>query len=145
MSVTTKTIEATTDQVWGVLSDGWLYPLWVVGATRMREVDDHWPQPGAKLHHSAGVWPLAIDDTTEVLEATPGKRLKLRARGWPAGAAEVEISLTPQGDETLVELREDAVSGPGRLVPAPLRQPMLHVRNVEALRRLAAIAEGRHL
>ena len=144
MSVTTKTIEATPDQIWGVLSDGWLYPLWVVGATRMREVDDHWPQPGAKLHHSAGVWPLAIDDTTEVLEATPGTRLKLRARGWPAGAAEVEISLTPQGAGTLVELREDAVSGPGRLVPAPLRQPMLHVRNVEALRRLAAIAEGRH-
>jgi len=144
MSLTTTTIEATPDQVWKVLSDGWLYPLWVVGATRMREVDDHWPQPGAKLHHSAGVWPLAIDDTTEVLEVDPGTRLKLRARAWPTGAAEVEISLTPRGASTLVELHEDAVSGPGRLVPSPLRQPLLHVRNVEALRRLAALAEGRH-
>ena len=127
-----------------MLSDGWLYPLWVVGATRMREVDDHWPRPGAKLHHSAGVWPLVIDDSTEVLEESPGRMLRLRARGWPAGAAEVEITLRPQGASTVVELREDAVSGPGRLVPSPLRQPMLHVRNIEALGRLAAIAERRH-
>ncbi len=144
MSLTTRTIEATPDTVWEVLSDGWLYPLWVVGATRMREVDDHWPSPGAKLHHSAGVWPLVIDDSTEVLEESPGRMLRLRARGWPAGAAEVEITLRPQGASTVVELREDAVSGPGRLVPSPLRQPMLHVRNIEALGRLAAIAERRH-
>ena len=144
MSLTTRTIEATPDTVWEVLSDGWLYPLWVVGATRMREVDDHWPRPGAKLHHSAGVWPLVIDDSTEVLEESPGRMLRLRARGWPAGAAEVEITLRPQGASTVVELREDAVSGPGRLVPSPLRQPMLHVRNIEALGRLAAIAERRH-
>ena len=144
MSLTTRTIEATPDQVWEVLADGWLYPLWVVGATRMREVDDHWPRPGAKLHHSAGVWPLVIDDSTEVLEESPGRMLRLRARGWPAGAAEVEITLRPQGASTVVELREDAVSGPGRLVPSPLRQPMLHVRNIEALGRLAAIAERRH-
>lgn len=144
MSLTTRTIEATPDTVWEVLSDGWLYPLWVVGATRMREVDDHWPSPGAKLHHSAGVWPLVVDDSTEVLEESPGRMLRLRARGWPAGAAEVEITLRPQGASTVVELREDAVSGPGRLVPSPLRQPMLHVRNIEALGRLAAIAERRH-
>ena len=25
--------------VWAVLADGWLYPVWVVGAARMREVD----------------------------------------------------------------------------------------------------------
>ena len=33
MTRTTRTIEATPDQVWAVLADGWLYPLWVVGAT----------------------------------------------------------------------------------------------------------------
>lgn len=30
MSTTARTIEATPDQVWDVLADGWLYPLWVV-------------------------------------------------------------------------------------------------------------------
>ena len=144
MSVTTRTIDSTPDQVWSVLADGWLYPLWVVGATRMREVDDHWPEVGARLHHSAGVWPAVVDDTTEVLEVVPGSLLRLRARGWPAGEAEVLITLTAQGAGTHVELREDAVSGPGRLMPSVLRQPAIHVRNVEALQRLAAIAEGRH-
>lgn len=143
MSTTTRTVEATPGKVWEVLSDGWLYPLWVVGAARMREVDDHWPQRGAQLHHSAGVWPLLVDDTTEVVEVSPGEMLRLRARGWPAGEAEVVITLTPQGSGTRLTVREDAVSGPGRLVPSALRQPLLHVRNVEALRRLAAIVERR--
>lgn len=138
-----REIAATPDQVWAVLADGWLYPLWVVGATRMRDVDDHWPKPGARLHHSAGVWPLVIDDSTEVLEMTPVQRLVLKARGWPGGEAHVEIELTAQGPGTLVTLREDAVSGPGRLVPPPVRHPMLHVRNVEALGRLARLVEGR--
>ena len=143
MSVNTRTIKARPTKVWEVLADGWLYPLWVVGATRMREVDEDWPAPGAELHHSAGVWPVLIDDSTEVVEVSPGESLRLRARAWPAGEAEVVITLTAQGDHTVVELREDAVSGPGRLLPPPLRRPMIGWRNVETLRRLAAIAEGR--
>ena len=53
------------------------------------------------------------------------------------------ITLTPQDGDTLLEMREDAVSGPGRLVPPPVRAPMIGWRNVEALRRLACIAERR--
>lgn len=143
MSDTSRTIHASADKVWDVLSDGWLYPLWVVGATRMREVDHHWPGVGAKLHHSAGVWPLVIDDTTEVVDVEPGRLLSLRARGWPAGEASVVISLEEQGDDTLVTIEEDAVSGPGQLVPGLVRQPLLAWRNVEALSRLAAVAERR--
>jgi uncharacterized protein YndB with AHSA1/START domain len=143
MTVTTRTINTTPEKVWEVLADGWLYPLWVVGATRMRDVDEDWPQEGAQLHHSAGVWPAVVDDTTEVVEVTPGSMLRLRARGWPAGEAEVVITLTAQGADTLVAIAEDAVAGPGKLVPSFLRQPMIHVRNIEALRRLAAVAEGR--
>ena len=54
MSTTKRVMQAPPDQVWAVLADGWLYPLWVVGASRMRDVDDHWPAPGARLHHSVG-------------------------------------------------------------------------------------------
>ena len=93
MSTNTRRIHATPEQVWDVLSDGWLYPLWVVGASRMREVDDHWPAVGAKLHHSVGTWPLLIDDDTEVIEVVPGHRLVLHARAWPTGAAGVTILL----------------------------------------------------
>ena len=120
-----------------------LYPLWVVGATRMRDVDEHWPAVGAKLHHSAGVWPLVVNDTTEVLDLEPGTLLRLRARSWPAGEAEVVITLTPQGEGTLLEMQEDAVAGPDTLVPVPVRAPLIGWRNTEALRRLAAVAERR--
>jgi uncharacterized protein YndB with AHSA1/START domain len=143
MSINTRVIAATPDQVWDVLADGWLYPLWVVGASRMREVDDSWPEVGARLHHSVGTWPLLIDDTTEVLEAQPGSYLKLRARAWPAGEANVQIRLSPVGTDTEVTIIEDAVSGPSLLMPQPLRQPALKWRNVETLRRLSYVAENR--
>ena len=143
MSTTTRTVSATPEQVWEVLSDGWLYPLFVVGASRMRDVDESWPAVGARLHHSVGTWPLLIDDTTEVLEVEEGRRLLLKARGWPAGEAHVDISLRPDGDATLVTMEEDATAGPGVLVPKPLRDAQLHWRNVEALRRLAFLVEGR--
>ncbi len=143
MSTTTRTLSATPEQVWEVLADGWLYPLFVVGASRMRDVDESWPAVGARLHHSVGTWPLLIDDTTEVLEVEEGRRLLLKARGWPAGEAHVDISLRPDGDATLVTMEEDATAGPGVLVPKPLRDAQLHWRNVEALRRLAFLVEGR--
>ena len=118
MSTTTRSVSATPEQVWEVLSDGWLYPLFVVGASRMRDVDESWPAVGAKLHHSVGTWPLLIDDTTEVVEIEEGKRLLLLARGWPAGQAHVDISLQPDGDTTVVTIVEDATAGPGLLCPS---------------------------
>ena len=136
-------MHASPEQVWSVLADGWLYPVWVVGASRMREVDDTWPAVGSKLHHSVGLWPLVVDDNTEVTEATPGTSLSLRARGWPVGEAAVTILLRPVGAETEVVIEEDAVSGPGVLVPKPLRGVTLKWRNTETLRRLAYLAERR--
>jgi uncharacterized protein YndB with AHSA1/START domain len=143
MSVNERVFNASPQAVWDVLSDGWLYPLWVVGATRMREVDDTWPQVGSKLHHSVGVWPAVIDDYTEVLEAEPLRRLALRARGWPMGEAKVVLELEELGSTTNVRIIEDATAGPGLFVPAPVRHAMINVRNVEALARLAHVVEGR--
>ena len=141
----TREVAAPPEAVWEVLADGWLYPLWVVGAARMRDVDANWPAVGSKLHHSVGNWPLLIDDRTEVLAAAPGRSLRLKAHGWPAGAAEVIIEIEPVGAGSRVHIREDAVDGPGVLMPKPLRQVAIAPRNREALRRLAYIAEGRQL
>ncbi len=138
-----RVIKASPDKVWEVLADGWLYPLWVVGASRMREVDDHWPAAGAHLHHSVGSWPLLLDDSTEVLESKAPSLLKLRARAWPTGEALVVLHLEPHADGTRVVIEEDAVSGPGRLVPGPARTAGLIWRNTEAMRRLAYLAERR--
>ena len=143
MSTTSRPVSATPEQVWSVLSDGWLYALWVVGAARMRDVDEGWPAVGSRLHHSVGTWPLLIDDTTEVLEIEENRRLLLLARGWPAGQAHVEITLEARGTDTIITIVEQATAGPGALVPKVVQDPQLHVRNVEALRRLAYLVEGR--
>ena len=110
----------------------------------MRDVDNGWPAPGTKLHHSFGIWPLVIDDTTEVLEIDPDRRLVLEARGWPVGKARVEITVQPDGDDSLVSIAEDVTEGPARLVPEPIRLAGMDVRNRESLRRLAYLAENRH-
>src|SRR4029078_6425420 len=111
MAVTRRFVDAPPETVWEVLADGWLYPVWVVGATRLRDVEDAWPTRGSRIHHSVGVWPLALDDDTEVLEATPGVMLKLRARLWPVGEASVTIRMTASGSGTGVALEEDCGAG----------------------------------
>ena len=143
MSSNRRVLTATPDQVWDILSDGWLYPLWVVGASRMREVDEQWPAVGARLHHSVGTWPLLIDDSTEVRETSPGSMIRLRARTWPFGAAEVTLRLSPVGTDTEVTIEEQATSGPAARVPKVIQDPALGWRNVESLRRLAYVAERR--
>jgi uncharacterized protein YndB with AHSA1/START domain len=143
MSSNTRRIRCTPEQVWEVLSDGWLYPLWVVGATRMRAVDGHWPEPGSKLHHSVGVWPLTLNDHTEVLEVEPPSRLVLHAHGWPGGMARVTLTMAATEGGTDVTIEEDVEAGPAKLVPAPVRHLQLGLRNLETLRRLSYIVEGR--
>jgi hypothetical protein len=138
-----RLLQAEPDAVWAVLADGWLYPVWVVGASRMREVDDEWPATGARLHHSVGAWPLLVDDETEVVESVPGSLLVLRARVRPWGEATVRISVDPVGAGTQVAIEEDVTSGPGSWVPGVVRGPALDWRNSETLRRLAYVAERR--
>ena len=109
----------------------------------MRDVDEGWPAPGTKLHHSFGTWPLLIDDTTEVLDLQPDRRLVLQARGWPVGTARVEITVEAADGGSLVSIAEDVSDGPARLIPQPVRVAGIDVRNRETLRRLAYLAEGR--
>ncbi len=133
------------EAVWAVLADGWLYSTWVVGATRIREVDAAWPAVDSRIHHSFGLWPAVIDDTTHVLESEADRLLVLAARGWPVGEAEVRIRLTPAGDDgTTLTIEEALTGGLGRLLPTRLEQLAVRPRNGEALRRLCMLAEGRY-
>ena len=136
---------APAEAVWAVLADGWQYATWVVGASRVRAVDVGWPAAGTHLHHSFGLWPAVISDSTVSEEAEEPRHLVLgpglagrvrrasRSRSCPTGPGSCTVSH-----------RRGRVSGPGTIVPLPVRQVMILPRNREALRRLALIAEGRH-
>lgn len=147
MTTVHRHLAATPHEVWDTLADGWLYPLFVVGASRMRDVDATWPAVGSEIHHSAGVWPLLVDDTTTVFLCEPLERLGLRASGRPGGEADVAFELrarpAAQGGGTDLWLSEDVVTGPARLVPKPVRAVAIAHRNTETLRRLAYVAERR--
>jgi len=143
MATTSRVLQCTPDDVFRVLGNGWLYPVWVVGAARVRSVDGSWPAPGSFIEHSIGIWPLLIDDSTSVLEWDPPRHMRLRARGWPIGEANIVIDVKPRGSGCIVRVAEDAAEGPGRLVPPVLRDIGIHLRNVESLRRLGFLAEGR--
>ncbi|NQX12464.1 SRPBCC family protein [Microbacteriaceae bacterium VKM Ac-2855] len=142
MAVNTRVINASPEQIFAVLADGWLFPAWVVGASRMRAVDANWPHVGSHLQHSFGAWPLVLDDTTTSLQWNPPHRFVIRPKGWPLGEAEVTLEVKPHRRGTLVRMAEDAVQGPGTLVPKPAMWLLLRIRNHEALKRLGYLAEG---
>jgi hypothetical protein len=142
MSIVSQLFNTPAADVWRVIADGWLYSGWVVGASRIRAVDDTWPQAGSRLHHSVGAWPLVINDSTRVTASEPEKSLELVARGWPLGEAKVVITLQDQGNQCLVSIAEDALRGPGKRVPKMLRDSMITLRNRETLKRLELMAAG---
>jgi Polyketide cyclase / dehydrase and lipid transport len=137
-------VPATPAEVFAVLADGWMYAGWVVGASHIRAVDEDWPQVGARIHHSVGVWPFTIEDSTSVLDMEHDRLLELDARAWPVGRVHVRIELSPGGGgRTRIRMVENVAGGPGRVIPKPLTDPALDARNRESLRRLVDIAIGR--
>lgn len=138
-----RAFACTPDDVFAVLGDGWLYPTWVVGASRMRAVDPAWPAEGAHLHHSLGAWPVLFDDDTQVVEWDPPRRIRLRAKAGPLGRAVVVIEVRPRGDGCVVRMGEEPVAGIARRLPRFVWAPVLRLRNEETLRRLRFLAEGR--
>lgn len=129
--------------VWATLSDGWLYATWVIGTSKIRSVDRDFPAEGTKIHHGFGLWPVMIEDDSEVLECVPEQRMVLQARGWPMGEATTVIELQPSGTGTALRLFETPTKGPGAWVHNPLLEAMLHKRLTEMLDRLTRICEGR--
>ena len=139
-----RRIPVGPEDVWAVLADGWSFGTWVVGACRIRSVDSDWPAAGTGIEHSVGAWPALLDDHTVVEECDRPRELVLHARARPLGEAKVHLLLTADGpDATVVTMREDAVAGPGRFLPRRVRRLLLVPRNVESLRRLELLAEGR--
>jgi hypothetical protein len=143
MASVEREVEASAAEIWAVLSDGWTYSAWVVGTSKIRSVAPAWPQVGTRVHHSVGVWPVLIEDYTEVIESIAPSHLVVRARGWPLGEARVSITAKQQGVRCLLHLEETPTSGPGAWFNNPLLDALLRQRLSEMAVRLAALAAGR--
>lgn len=144
MASVSRFINAPPSAVFDVLSDGWLFAGWVVGASRIRHVDPMWPGVGSKVHYSIGVWPGVINDSTSVTCWDPSQRLQLRARGWPLGEADVTLSVRRHRRGSITQMTEHAVRGPAVWVPKVLQDIIIRARNHEALKRLGWLAQGKH-
>ncbi|MFZ2175122.1 MAG: SRPBCC family protein [Rhodococcus sp. (in: high G+C Gram-positive bacteria)] len=132
---------ASVSDVWSVLADGWTYPSWVVGASRMRAVAPDWPAARTRLHHSVGLWPALIDDWTEVLYVDEERELRLLATASPFPNAVVTIQLQPRAHGCHLEMSEEVSSAPGKWIPRRAQELAVYPRNRECLRRLALLAE----
>ncbi|MDP7701461.1 SRPBCC family protein [Mycobacterium sp. TY815] len=138
---TIRDVSASRQAVWDVIANGWTYTQWVVGNSRTRAVDANWPEPGSAIKHSVGVWPLVINDKTEVESCTPGAELVLNARLGLFGAARITLRLSDIADGCRIEMIEVPVSGPARLLPDQMALAAVYPRNRECLWRLGALAE----
>lgn len=130
------------DEVFDALSDPETYPIWLVGCRAIRSIDDAWPDPGAHFHHRVGiVGPLAVNDSTEVLEVDRPAHLALEVRFRPAGRGRVDFWLTsdpaPDGaNRTRIDMDEAPI---GLLTPAaPALAPLTESRNRASLNSFVA-------
>lgn len=141
MATTHAQIVASPESVFAVLAEPANYADWVVGSHSIRDADPGWPEVGSRFHHRVGVWPLTVNDHTEVLDVDPPHRLVMHARARPAGTARVTMLLAARAGGTYVTMTETAGDRLSRLAINRLTDPLVHRRNVQALRRLKRIAE----
>lgn len=135
-------VAAPLERVWAVVVDPRTYPLWLVGAQRIRGIDEGWPTPGTAFHHTVGWTPLRLADRTEVVSVDPERELVLRAHLSALGSATVTIHLEEQRGVTHVDLSEAPHDGLiGGLWHFGARHAMrlgLWGRNGRSLQRLAS-------
>jgi len=135
-------IDAPPQAVWKVLADARSYGHWVVGSSQIRRVEGSWPAKGSRFHHTQGVGPLGLRDTTAVIESRRPKRLVLEVRTRPVLVARTELALDAHGEGTWLTIRESPFGGLLGLA-GPLLEPVLSFRNLESLRRLRRMVERR--
>ncbi|AJW40088.1 hypothetical protein NY08_2058 [Rhodococcus sp. B7740] len=113
----------------------------MVGASRIRAVDNTWPAPGSTIHHSVGTWPAVLSDVTRSVGIHAEREIRLEARALPFGKASITVRLHPIATGCRIEIIEHAITAPFALVPNRIQHLLAHPRNAEALRRLALLAE----
>ncbi|HSL59904.1 MAG TPA: SRPBCC family protein [Acidimicrobiales bacterium] len=143
MAHTCVEVAAVPEAVFDVLLDPRTYPSWLVGADEIRAVDDAWPQPGARFHHTVGIWPVHIHDRTELVAIDRPRMLRLSVRA--TALVRATVTITVRGDErsSIVCMEEEPAHRVIGRVVRPVLDPATHLRNHASLRRLAALVQER--
>jgi uncharacterized protein YndB with AHSA1/START domain len=129
-------VPATPDAVFDVLDDACAYPRWVLGARRIRRVDESWPAVGSRFHHALGTAAGELHDSSKILERDRPNRIVLEVRFRPTGVARVEIGVAPAGTDSVITIDETPTQGPVSWLPRIITDPGLALRNAISLRRL---------
>jgi uncharacterized protein YndB with AHSA1/START domain len=139
VATNTREMPAPPEQVWAVLADPEKYGKWVVGAKEVRSSEGNWPAKGARFHHTVGIWPLHIRDHTSVMESDRPHRLVLQAKVRPIGFARIELELSASAGGTQVAMTEEPSAPYLARMARRLFDPVIYLRNGEALRRLETV------
>ena len=146
MSVQRIVIEAAEHDIFSVLLDPYTYPEWLVGAQRIRSVDDAWPEPGTAFHHVVGFGPInsPIPPASTVCRRrsawscnAPRPTLRPGGRAFhPAnGLGQTVSGSAGEASRTEVSIEETPASPVLRLA-TPVVDPGIAVRNDASLKRL---------
>ena len=138
-----RKINAAQEAVFDVLLDPYAYSDWVVGAYKVRDVDAGWPAEGSSFHHQLARSSGGVKDKTTILAIERPRSITLKAYARPVGAVEVTIRVESLTDDSLVVVDESAAADSKLRKINPLLEVFIYLRNIEALRRLARIAESR--
>ena len=140
MATTVRSMEATPQEVFGTLLDPFMYAEWVVGAKLIRGADDNWPAVGSALYHRVGAGEADLKDKSEILELDVPRLISLRTFVRPLGIARVVIEVAADGDRrSRVSIFEEPEAGTRMRMLSKLLDPVIHVRNMESLRRLERV------
>ncbi|GAC1319542.1 MAG: SRPBCC family protein [Thermoleophilaceae bacterium] len=126
-----------------MLSDPDSYAHWVVGATRTRSADADWPAVGSTFHHTQGAAGIGLKDSTSVLACDPPRRLVMEVRIRPLMVGKVELRVAGHENGARVTMIEHPTGALLGRLHNPLLDRLIHVRNIESLRRLRKLAERR--
>lgn len=144
MALVRQTIQASTAAVWDVLIDPTTYPRWLIGAQKIRDVDDSWPEVDSAFHHRVGVWPVLIDDKSIIREVRTQHRLVIEVRATPAvrGVVQFDLEDADEGRATVVEMSEEPLHRLVGNVLRPILDPLTHLRNKRSLEKFEQLVEA---
>jgi uncharacterized protein YndB with AHSA1/START domain len=145
MAHTAREFHRSPSELFAVIADPATYPDWLVGTSKIRDIEHNFPSPGATFRHTVGMRPFAVPDLTVVRDVEPDRSLTLSVRARPLFSAEVIFRIVGDDERSVVTIEEEPTLRLLGNVLRPLVDPVIHHRNHRSLRRLEALMDRRRV